>query len=299
MTNKTKKSLKFFEPQTLTYYTNMYKRGNDKEKQEAQLYFLSGLKQFKISLISKYYGRFTRANNAGSEHFEDLCSCGDFAILENLKNYDPKKGTPTTFFKPFILHEMQDYVVRNINYNTPHYATANKKKIQFEEEYAKEHNGKKPSLYEIQKHTKIGAKTLKRIEAHKTAVNFFYLDDDEVRETSDIVSRIPTPEEELERKSEIEEVREMVEKLPEIESKVIKMLFEIGDNCYKSFTIDEVAKALNITSDSVQDLQIRAFAKLRKMKDKIDGIKKDDDFDLEFNELSINYNDDFTDQTLL
>lgn len=71
-------------------------------------------------LFHKHYGSYLSVE-------EDLVQEGFVGVMKGLKKYDPKKGTLTTFLKPYILHEMQLYFATEILKTTSYYASMTKK----------------------------------------------------------------------------------------------------------------------------------------------------------------------------
>ena len=60
------------------------------------------------------------------QHYDDLYMAAMVAILEKEDDYDPSRGTLTTYFKPYILHEICAWINANVTFSTVHYSVQEK-----------------------------------------------------------------------------------------------------------------------------------------------------------------------------
>lgn len=66
-------------------------------------------------VAATYYGTYF------VKYGEDLISAGQVGLIESLDSYNPDKGKPTTWCFRSIIHEMRDYICREVHHTTPHY----------------------------------------------------------------------------------------------------------------------------------------------------------------------------------
>lgn len=87
---------------------------------EATNKLVEKMSNYVYHLFHKHYGSYLSAE-------EDLIQEGFVGVMKGLKKYDPKKGALTTFIKPYIIHEMQEYFATEILKTTSYYAVMTKK----------------------------------------------------------------------------------------------------------------------------------------------------------------------------
>lgn len=92
-----------------------YKSENLMKKDKAMTKIYCSLYPFIKYLATRYYKDYM------PKHTEDLESAGKIGLFSILNDYDPTKAKPTTWFSRAIIHEMRDYVDREIHHTTPHY----------------------------------------------------------------------------------------------------------------------------------------------------------------------------------
>ena len=68
-----------------------------------------------LNLVTKKYESF-------GNWMEDMINEAYIAILENITDYNPSKGKPTTYFELIIKNQMNQFISKNILHTTPHYA---------------------------------------------------------------------------------------------------------------------------------------------------------------------------------
>lgn len=66
-------------------------------------------------VASKYYGTYF------IKYGEDLIAAGQVGLIESLGTYNPERGKPTTWCFRQIIHQMRDFVDREVHHTTPHY----------------------------------------------------------------------------------------------------------------------------------------------------------------------------------
>lgn len=92
----------------------------DKHSEDKKTRLCAQLELYVWKLIHERFSTFV-------ENYNDLFNEGILAIMEAAPRYDEEKGKLTTYFQPYILHAMCEYVNKNITNNTAHYMMAEKK----------------------------------------------------------------------------------------------------------------------------------------------------------------------------
>lgn len=77
---------------------NGYAQKTREERKKAQTFMIEKLKGFIIDLANKF---------VGLAEFDDLYQAGCLAVCAAIETYDPKRTLPTTYFRPYIVGNMQ------------------------------------------------------------------------------------------------------------------------------------------------------------------------------------------------
>lgn len=95
----------------------------DKElEHEAKDRMMVELGAFIGSVIKSYYPTYIK------DHYDDMFNSGVVGLMIGIRSYNPDLSMPTTYFEPFILHEVSEYVNKYVKGITSYYAN-NLKKI--------------------------------------------------------------------------------------------------------------------------------------------------------------------------
>lgn len=79
-----------------------------------------------------------------------------------------------------------------------------------------------------------------------------------------------SPEFLLERMCIKEDIREMINELPEMQSAVVKMRYGIGEEVLEPMSMTAIGQILNMSRDRVRTLETKALRSLRSKSDVID-----------------------------
>ena len=77
----------------------LFRSGNDQQKKEAYEYMMGVLSAYMVKLIKEKYGNYMR------KHMDEMMQQGYLGIMKGMRNYDPKKGKPTTWFIMYTINE--------------------------------------------------------------------------------------------------------------------------------------------------------------------------------------------------
>lgn len=106
---------KTYSEEKLVALMEQYNNGTEEEKEEAATVIYCAMIPFIKYLAKKFYSSYM------PRYTEDLVSAGKVGLFNNLKDYNPRKAKPTTWFSRAILHEMRDFVDAEVHHTTPHF----------------------------------------------------------------------------------------------------------------------------------------------------------------------------------
>lgn len=234
-----------------------YHSGDIKKKQYAQECAIEELKGFIYHIIKKSYSTYARNN------FYDLIQEGKLGIMEGMKKYDPNKSMPTTFFSPYIKHEIQGHITKQVDKTTAHYSSSIKKINRAIEAF--ESTGKPYTNVDISIQTQLSLETVNQSMAIKNYRDEIHIDAcvPGMIDNNIASQRLPTPEEEYFQKEETEILyRAIAETLTPQEIQVCQFHFGLNDT--ETLSEGEISKRLGIPKDKVKKL---INSSIRKLKD--------------------------------
>lgn len=225
-------------------------------RQRAMLRACDALEGFIVSIMNRDYSTYQAKED------KDLIQSGKVGVMKSLHIYNPEKGMPTTFFEPYIKHEMQKWLNKNINQSTIHYQTNNNKIQAAIRHYEKK--GEPWTIVKISEHSGVPISTIKNTLAIVNRAATLELNE-EIRTGNGNEVIVPesyrSPENECIVKETNELIYASIEKyLNDQEKFVIYSLF--GLQGFDVATIKEVAKKLEVTPSTVKAIQRRALKKL-------------------------------------
>lgn len=81
---------------------------------DAKCRIIENLTPYVHYVIKKHFSRY-------EEFHMDLFQEGVVGILKGIDSYNPSRGKPTTYFHPYIIHEMFEFIAININRTSNYY----------------------------------------------------------------------------------------------------------------------------------------------------------------------------------
>lgn len=214
------------------------------------------LKGFIYSIIKKSYMTYARNN------YRDLVNEGVIGVIEGMKKYDPSKSMPTTFFSPYIKHEMQLLITKQVDKTTAHYSTNIKKINKVIEQF--EINDIPYTNVDIAIQTGLSLETVNQSMAIRNFRDEIHADScqDGLIDANLKSRHMPTPEEDYIEKEEHDVLYKAIDdNLTPTEIKVLEMHF--GLNGTETFSEGEIAKQLGIPKDKVKKHLNSSIRKLK------------------------------------
>ena len=207
-------------------------------------------------IIKRSYSTYTK------KYYYDLVQEGYLGVITGMEKYNPDISMPSTFFFPYIKHEMQKFITQTVDKTTAHYSS-NIKKINKAIEKLEE-KGIAYTNVDIAIQTGMTIETVdqslairnRRDEVHIEACPPYTIDSE--METS----REKTPEEQYMDDEEKRVIyRAMSTSLTEEEYKILQYHFGLNDT--DTIPEGEIAKRMGIPKDKVKRLLNKAIRKLR------------------------------------
>ena len=233
-----------------------YHSGDDLRKQNALERAMKELEGFIHLIIKRSYSTYTK------KYFYDLLQEGYLGVAIGMEKYNPDMSMPSTFFYPYIKHEMQGFITRNVDKTTSHYS-ANIKKINKAIQELEE-KGVRYTNVDIALQTGMTIETVDQSMAIRKYRDEVHIDacppnviDSEMEENRHI-----TPEQEYMERETVDTIYRTIRTLlTEDEIQVLTLHFGLWDT--DTVSEGEIARQMSIPKDKVKRLLNRAIRKLR------------------------------------
>ena len=195
------------------------------------------------------------------KYFADLIQEGYLGIVVGMEKYDPNISMPTTYFFPYIKHEMQGFITRNVDKTTSHYSS-NIRKINKAIEVF-ERNNQQYTNIDIAIQAGMTIETVNQSMAIRNYRDEVHIDGCPGSVIDDkTTQKVQTPEEAyLEREQNDIIQRSIAGVLTDDEIFVLERRF--GINNQKVISEAEIAKIMHIPKDKVKKLLNGSIRKLK------------------------------------
>lgn len=251
-----------------------YHSNDERKRQYALERAMREMEGFIHLIIKRSYSTYTK------KYFYDLLQEGYLGVAIGMKKYNPDISMPSTFFFPYIKHEMQGFITRNVDKTTSHYSS-NIKKINKAIEMLEE-KGIQYTNVDIAIQTGMTIETVDQSLAIRNCRDEVHIDacPPNVIDAELEHSRMKTPEQEIMENEEKEVVyRTMNTLLTDDEISVLEYHFGLND--VQVISEGEIAKKLQMPKDKVKRILNGAIRKLRQSELAnlySDSIKREDKF---------------------
>lgn len=236
---------------------------DSKNNQKKQKPSLETLCKTLYPFITKLYNTSFHMN--GINFREDLIQEGQLAICEHYEEYDANLAEPTTFFRPHILHRMQEFVNGSVFNTTGHYSK-NMKLISKAEEKLHECGILHPTAEQIHIETdgKASLVTIRACQDIKNCNKSISINDTD-NFTDDFYKNASlttcSPESICIKKTETTGLKDGLSRLSSIEQECIYLKYGFGDSEAKSYR--KIAEIVELTPDKVRRVINTAINKLK------------------------------------
>lgn len=256
-----------------------YHSGDEAKRQYALERAMREMEGFIHLIIKRSYSTYTK------KYFYDLLQEGYLGVAIGMNKYNPDISMPSTFFFPYIKHEMQGFITRNVDKTTSHYSS-NIKKINKAIEMLEE-KGIQYTNVDIAIQTGMTIETVDQSLAIRNCRDEVHIDacPPNVIDAELENSRAKTPEQEyMESEEKATIYRTMKTLLTDDEIKILQFHFGLDDQNGNSVDIKsegDIAKTLGMPKDKVKRILNRAIRKLRQSELSniySDSVKKENKF---------------------
>lgn len=195
------------------------------------------------------------------KYFADLLQEGYLGIVVGMEKYDPAISMPTTYFFPYIKHEMQSFITKNVDKTTSHYSSNIRRINKAIDTF--ERNNQQYTNIDIAIQTGMTIETVNQSMSIRNYRDEVHIDGCPGSVIDDKATmKIQTPEEAYIEKEQNDIIqRSITAVLSEDEIKVLEMRF--GINNKKIVSEAEIAKMMGIPKDRVKKLLNGSIRKLK------------------------------------
>lgn len=204
--------------------------------------------------------------------WDDLVSEGNRGLMSAARKFDPARGTKfSTYSAWWIKQAIRQAIAEQTQaVRVPIGTQLNSRRIKRGIKSFTEVNGRAPSDDELAEYVDLPIATIKRLrdtrQADMQSLNANVLEEDEEgSEFQEFLSdnESPSPDENLLKIEDIEQLLKLLDSLPPREKMVLKMRFGLDGS--PVLTLEEVGRQLNCTNERIRQIQIIALQKLHAM----------------------------------
>ncbi len=234
----------------LQFLMGMYHSGNPDLKEEAIERLWKKTEMFVWSSIQKWYPTFYTNEYCR----EELYSAAKVGFMSCIKDFDPLKGTLTTFLTYPIKHEMLEWINREFNNSTGHHSKMMKQVQDAEKLLAAQ--GCEITSSAISAVTGLSVKKVDAALIRIEARNMQSLNSDEQREEV-IRGQCKSPEEMYLEKEGMEAIAKALQILSDQDRRAIILYFGLDGENQRSY--NAVAKKMHISAPQAQTCVVRGL----------------------------------------
>jgi len=211
-------------------------------------------RRFITHIINKHFSSYV------IKHFEDMFSHGVVGLLEALPRFNPEKSKPTTFFGPYIIHEIFNYIGVFLGQMTQHYAAKLSKINKARTELISD-GIEDPTVMDLA--MKSGLKpevVMKAISMQAAGQTQSFSSDEYFFDTMEADSNLQ-PDTQLIMKEGKDTIYEALDGLPDKMREVVMRKLGLGE--YSPQSNEQISKAVGVVPGSVRQIYNHAIERLR------------------------------------
>lgn len=198
-----------------------------------------------------------RYGELGNIHYSDLINESAIAIFSNIDNYNPEKGTISTYLTPHIVHVLSEYITKEMN-KTSAYYSGNIRKVEKAINYFAGKNIT-PTTVDICSYTGLSITKVEDALIGINAKNFVSIDDDDFQSPA---ANCGNPLDDIILLDKKETLQKSLMELPELDRKILITKFDLNEEYEKEQSVSSVAEKLGIQPDKIRRSIIRSLRKL-------------------------------------
>lgn len=262
------------DPENLKIMFQMYRDGNEKQREIAGFLIEHQLRSLVYSIAHKYFKTYMD----NKQEVKELVNSAWCGVFQAAADYDPTRAAPSTYFYRPILHEMSEYVNRFLH-KTTSYSMNVLKKVRTATERLIEKGNYTPSVLDLSFESGLRASAIHKAldcEYYSKSRSLEELPIDPVeynpngksakaREDYDdyriAITEFSNPLTQLCMQEEENALTHAMNSLTDIQKDVLCRLFGIGYDKAQSHA--EIFKETHIPTDKIKKIETQAMARLR------------------------------------